>query len=385
MVDSWVIVAAAILLLRVGMALYLAGLSRSKNAIASLFRSVAEIAVGILAFWALGGLILFGSWHEPASAIDSYQCLLASAFLIGPAVLAGATLERARTRVNILAAVLLSGILSPLAYRMLGGPWFINHGFADLAGATFIHFPAAVVAIVAVFALGPRTGKYNRDRSTNVIVGHHLPMLVTGVLIMLAMWLPYVAAFNFLGVEWSAFNVLLCASASVVAAMAYCKFRFGRFAVLLVIVGLLGGLVSITAGATRLSSPAAVFTGAVAGILIPYAAVKLDLVWKIDDPASAICIHGLGGAWSAIATAILASGTFAERLDRLLVTAIALAAVALLSLVLAAVIFFPAKALIGIRCKEADEADGLDLAELDLNAYPDFQQTMIKSYHLREM
>lgn len=384
MVASWVIVASAILLLRIGMALYLTGLSRAKNAGTAMFRTVAEIAVGILAFWILGSHILFG-WHEPISDMDSVDCLLATAFLIGPAVVAGATLERSRTRVNIIAAVLLPGILCPLSYRLLGGLWFLNHGFFDLAGATFIHFSAAVVALVAVLAVGPRTGKYNRDRSTNIIVGHHLPMAMAGALIMLAMWLPYVAAFNFLDAEWSAFNVLLCASAAVVAAMAFCKLCFGRFDVLLVIVGLLGGLVSITAGATRLDAPAAVLTGAVAGVLIPYAAVKLDLIWKIDDPASAVCIHGLGGILSSVAVAVLASGSFQDRVNRLLTEIVALALVAALSLVAAAIVFLSARALIGVRSREADEADGLDLAGLDLNAYPDFQQTMIKSYHLREM
>lgn len=140
MLDSWVIFGVAALLLRTGLALYAAGISRSKNTVSCLFRATVEIAVGILAYWLIGAAI-HGSWHEIAHPMGSTSLFLAATFLIGPAVVTGATLERCRANVGIAAAILMAGIVIPLAWRLLQWNWLVSHGFIDEAGATFIHFP----------------------------------------------------------------------------------------------------------------------------------------------------------------------------------------------------------------------------------------------------
>lgn len=383
MLDSWVMFGVAALLLRTGLALYAAGISRSKNTVSCLFRATVEIAVGILAYWLIGAAI-HGSWREVAHPMGSTALFLAATFLIGPAVVTGATLERCRANVGIAAAILMPGILIPLAWRLLQWNWLLNHGFIDEAGATFIHFSAGLAAAVAAITVGPRTGKYNRDGSTNVILGHNVPLAWSGILLTLAMWIAYVAGFATSGAQ-AALNTVLAAAAAVVGAALYCVVRYGRSDVFLVFAGLLGGLVSITAGADLLTPGRAVAIGAVAGIIVPYALVKLDLFWKIDDPAGGIAIHGLGGIWSALAVAVLAPGTWGQRIDRLGAEVIGLGIVAVLTLGASCLVFFLLRATVGVRVSEADEFEGLDLAEHDLNAYPDFQQTMIKSYHLREM
>jgi Amt family ammonium transporter len=183
----------------------------------------------------------------------------------------------------------------------------------------------------------------------------------------------------------AAFNAMLAASAGTISAACYCSIRYGRQDVFLVYAGLLGGLVSVTAGAEMLQPAFAALIGAVAGIIVPYFVVKLDMVWKIDDPAGGITIHGISGILSALGVAVLAHGSSEEKSARLVAAAAALGVVALITGVLAGLVFFLLRATLGIRAREADEFDGLDLAEYDLNAYPDFQQTTIKSYHLREM
>jgi Amt family ammonium transporter len=153
--------------------------------------------------------------------------------------------------------------------------------------------------------------------------------------------------------------------------------RYGKPDVVLIYSGLLGALVAITGAANVLPTYGAVAVGAVAGVLIPYAMVQIDLRFKVDDPTGAVAIHGIGGLLGT-----LVPGVFGVRqvgvqaLGALTIAALALLATASLLVVL--------KKTIGIRSREADEFDGLDLAEHDLNAYPDFQQTTIKSYHLRE-
>jgi Amt family ammonium transporter len=383
MLDSWVMFGVAALLLRAGFALCSAGISRSKNTISSLFRSTVEISVGILAYWLIGGAI-HGSWHEIAHPTGSTSLFLAATFLIGPAVIAGATLERCRAIVGIASAILMPGIVIPLSWRLLQWNWLVNRGFIDEAGATFIHVSAGLAAAVAAIAVGPRIGKYNRDGSTNVILGHNLPLAYGGILLMFAMWIPYVAGFASYGAE-AAFNTALAGAAAVVGATIYCAIRYGRSDIFLVVAGLLGGLVSITAGADLLTPSRAVAVGAVAGVIVPYAVVKLELFWKIDDPAGGIAVHALGGIWSALAIAVLAPGTLGQRIQRLGAEGIGLGIVVALALAASCLVFLVLRATVGIRVTEATEFEGLDLAEHDLNAYPDFQQTMIKSYHLREM
>jgi Amt family ammonium transporter len=383
MLDSWVIFGVAALLLRTGFALYAAGISRSKNTISCLFRATVEIAAGILAYWLIGSAI-HGSWHEIAHPMGSAALFLAATFLIGAAVVSGATLERGRAVVGIAAAILIPGILTPLTWKLLQSNWLVSRGFIDEAGATFIHVSAGLSAAVATIAVGPRLGKYNRDGSTNVIFGHNLPLAAGGILLIFTMWIPYVAGFAADGAV-AAFNTVLAAAAGVVAAAIYCTIRYGRTDVFLVFAGLFGGLVAITAGADLLTPSRAVAVGAVAGIIVPYAVVKLDMFWKIDDPAGGIAVHVVGGIWSALAIAALAPGTWDMRIHRIGVEAIGIGIVAGLALVASCFVYFILRATVGVRVSEANELEGLDLAEHDLNAYPDFQQTMIKSYHLREM
>jgi Amt family ammonium transporter len=383
MLDSWVMLGVAALLLRIGFALYSAGISRSKNTISCLFRATVEVAAGVLAFWLIGDAI-HGSWREIASPTGPAAMFLAAVFLIGPAVVSGATLERGKAIVGIAGAVLLPGFLIPLGWRLVQWNWLTSRGFVDEAGATFIHVSAGLCAAVAVIAIGPRLGKYNRDGSTNVILGHNLPLALGGILLIFAMWIPYVAGFASNGPD-AAFNALLAAAGAVVAAAIYCAIRYGRSDVFLVFAGVLGGLVAITAGADLLTPSQAVAVGAVAGVIVPFAVVRLDMVWKIDDPAGGIAIHLVGGIWSALAIAALGPGSWDVRLHRLAAEGIGLGIVMALALIVSGLVFFILRATVGIRVPETDELEGMDLAKYDLNAYPDFQQTTIKSYHLREM
>jgi Amt family ammonium transporter len=254
----------------------------------------------------------------------------------------------------------------------------------DESGAVFIHFSAGLAALAVAIAIGPRLGKYNRDGSTNAIPGHSLPLASAGILLILVTWICYVAG-NAVGGPLAAFNSVLAAAAGVVASAVYSRFRFGRQDVFLAYAGLLGGLVSVTSAPDRLTPACAVAAGVVAGLIVPYAIVRLDLTAKIDDPASGIAIHGLAGLWSALAIAILAPGSWSQRASRLSAQAVALGIVAALTLAAFAVLLLALRFTTGIRCSETDEFDGLDLTQYDLNAYPDFQQTTIKSYHLREM
>jgi Amt family ammonium transporter len=385
--------AASALLIRVGQGLYSSGLSRSKNVASAWMRIMVDLCVSSLAFWAVGAAVLAGfevsmlfggaGGTEDRAAV---QFVPLTIFLLGTAIVPCATAERMRLFPLIVVSAILGGVIMPLVGQWAWFGWLARMEFVDAGGATVVHLSGAICAAVAAVFVGPRTGKYNRDGSSNMIPGHSIALTAAGVLVMFVGWMPYAYATG--GLHGSAppaataLNVLFAAAAGGVVSLIFCQIRYGKPDVLLFFSGLLGALVASTAGASLVSSRIAVIIGAIAGLLVPLMIVVIDLRLKIDDPAAVIAIHGVGGLWGTIATGFFVRETMVGRLKQLAVQLTGAAAIGALVLAVSLAIFFVLRR--KLRAREADEYDGLDLAELDMNAYPDFHQTMIKSYHLRE-
>ncbi len=381
-VPLMMLLGAVALLARVGMAWYATGLSRSKNAAGAVLRNVLDFCVATLAFWAIGAAVCFG---DRGLIFDVGRRFDANAFfhlvlvLMASAIPIGSAGERSKLIPLGAVSFLVAGAIVPVAMHWVWNGWLLDLRFMDGAGASAVHLAAGMSALAIAVLLGPRTGKYNRDGSSNMIPGHSMPLASVGVLMLLVAWLPYViGASNSRGFLTNMpGNVLLAAAAGGLAALVSSMIRYGKPDVLLIYSGLLGALVAITGAANVLPTYGAVAVGAVAGLLIPHAVVLIDLRFKVDDPTGAVAIHGVGGLLGT-----LVPGVFGVR--QLSVQALGALAIAALALLATASLLLVLKKTIGIRSKEADEFDGLDLAEHDLNAYPDFQQTTIKSYHLRE-
>jgi Amt family ammonium transporter len=391
---------AAVLLTRVGQVLYTTGLCRSKNAAATAVRMLADLCVATLMFWAVGAAVL-GQESNPVFAIDAKRLIgisgasgdtffYTAVVLVATGAVGGTLAERSKFLPGCAASALLAGLLVPVAGHWTAGGWLARWGFRDVAGAAFVHLTAGVCAAAGAALLGPRTGKYNRDGSANMIPGHNIPLAAAGVLAMLAAWVPYVVGCAILRHRQGAslaepINVLLAAAAGGAVSTMLAQVRYGKPDVVLSMAGVLGGLVSITAVAGTLGTGAAVLIGGVAGLLVPLSMIALDLLAHLDDPTGGVSIHGVGGLWGVLAAGIFApGGGITERLKLLGVQALGAAAVVLLAGALSVALFAALRATVGLRLREADEYDGLDLAEHDIGAYPDFQQTTIKSYHLRE-
>jgi Amt family ammonium transporter len=261
-----------------------------------------------------------------------------------------------------------------------------RRGFHDFAGASFVHVAAGATAALGALFVGPRGGKYNRDGSSNVIPGHNLPLAGAGALLVLVGWFGYLLAFVGPRVFTSvvAMNALLSAAAAGLASLLVAQVRFGKPDVYLALTGVMGGLVSITAGADSMNSPAAVLTGMIGGVLISWLLLRIDLVWKIDDPSGALAVHGAGGAWALLAAGLFGSTRGFGRARLIGFQLLGIVATAALVVLVMGLLLFLLKRIVRLRSRDADEFEGLDLAEHDIGSYPDFQQTMIKSYHLRE-
>jgi Amt family ammonium transporter len=394
-----VLLGAALLLMRVGQVLYATGVCRSKNAAGMAVRVVADFCVATLVFWAVGAAILLQTSNGffavnthllfGSSGVTGEMFFYACVVLVATGAVGGTLAERSRFLPVCAASALVAGLVVPTAGRWAWGGWLGAMGFRDVAGASAVHLAAGVCAAVGAAFVGPRTGKYNRDGSANMIPGHNLPLAVAGAMVMAVAWVPYVIGSAMVHGEPSAqlvepMNVILSAAAAGAASLALAQLRYGKPDVMLALGGVMGGLVAITAAGGTVGTASAVLIGGVAGIIVPLSVVALDLLAHLDDPTAGVSIHAVGGLWGTLAAGLFAPVGFVERLKLVGIQALGALAIAALAALLSLALFAALRATVGLRLKEADEYDGLDLAEHDIGAYPDFQQNTIKSYHLRE-
>jgi Amt family ammonium transporter len=402
------LLAICTLLLRIGFALQASGSLRAKNSASSILRITADGAAAALAFWAVGAGLLFQTKNAWIGFDFKFFCSEPPDFagteffhfaicMIGGAVVAGALAERAKFYVGVAASAVLGGIVFPIFGHLV---WFGKlhaMGCIDFGGASVIHLPAAVFGAVGVAIVGSRAGKYNKDGSSNVIPGHALPLMGLGSMVMLIGWFPYLL--GCVGTHWfddramptdinfgiSAINILLAGMAGVAGGLSYSHFRYRKPDMFFAYGGMLGALVAISSGVAGVPNWGAVVIGFVAGILVPLCTLVIDLDAHLDDPIGLVAIHGVGSIWGLLATALFIQPRhISDNFRVLAVQAGTIGLVLLVSTILAAGFFLGLRLIGSLRVVEADEFDGLDIGEHDINSYPDFQQTTIKSYHLRE-
>ena len=405
-----VIFGVGCLLLRAGFALQVSGSLRAKNSAAAVVRLTAETAAAVIAFWGLGAGILFqtrNNWLafdpkylfcEPAGAA-SKEFFHLTVFLIAGSIVSGAIAERSKFYVGVIASAVLAGFVLPVVGHWVWYGWLLNLyncRFVDCGGATVIHLTGAIFGAIGIGVVGSRAGKYNRDGSSSSIPGHSLPMLCVGVMLLLAGWFPYllgcviahgdVADPSDVELAICATNILLAGAGGVAGGLIYSQWRYRKPDLFFIYSGLLGGLVAISSGLLAVNNGfGAILIGLVAGIIIPMIALLLDLNARMDDPIGLIAIHGVGAIWGTLATAIfIPFEHFSDHFKQLAIQCGGLAAVMLFSAIFATALFLLLRQLKWLRVTDADEFDGLDIGEHDIYSYPDFQQTSIKSYHLRE-
>jgi len=374
-VSDTVLLLSLLLLLRVGHALLISGSVRSKNAAGAIVRLLLDLSVACLALWAIGAAFV------PVPAGDETRYITWSHFLgigessrvafrvlpyilIATAAVQGATAERTRVLpvliVTGLIAIVLP-ILEQISFRTRMPDSGI--GLACLLGGS--------AALVAANRVGARKGKFNRDQSVNFVPGHNIALQLVGLLVLMV---------AFVGISPSA-GTLLCASAAALAGAAFGSIKFGKIDTGLTIAATLGGL---CAGGVGLNPTwIAVLVGITVGTIVPFAVMTLEVRFRIDDVTAAIPTHLVGGL---VGLAVASLVAFVREPSWWIFAWAALCiATIVIGGAIAFCVFFVLNSSKRVRVTEDAEFDGTDLAELDVNAYPDFQQTMIKSYHLREM
>ena len=288
-------------------------------------------------------------------------------------IVSGALAERVKLWSFFVFTLVLTGFLYPIVGAWTwGGGWLAEMGFQDFAGSTIVHGTGGAAALAGALVVGPRHNKFRRDGSVTITPPSNIPVVTLGVFILWFGWfgfnggsqLALGSAADVLAMSHVLVNTNLAGAAGVVAALAVSRPILGRIDLLAGLNGAIAGLVSITAGPDITSHYWALVIGAV-GAVVCTAAIKLLEKLKIDDVVGAVPAHLFAGAWGTLATAIAAGADIG-------VQALGVVSIGAFAFVVSWLAWMALDRTMGVRVSHKVEQMGQDLAELGIDAYPEF-------------
>jgi ammonium transporter, Amt family len=410
----WVLFAAFLVFwMNAGFAMLEAGLCRAKNAVNILAKNFIVFAVSSLAFWVIGFGLMFGDgspyfgmsgWliggadNSPAmgeaykgvfgslnwTGVPLYAKFFFQLVFAGTAatIVSGAVAERIKFLSFIVFSALLVGVIYPIGgHWMWGGGWLGSMGFLDFAGSTVVHSVGGWAALAGVMVLGPRLGKYMANGQVRPIPGHNMGLATLGTLILWLGWFGFnpgsTMAADANAIASIALNTNMAAAAGCLSACAVAWIALGKPDLSMILNGTLAGLVAITAPCSVVSVSGSVLIGLIAGVLVVYAVLFFDKV-KLDDPVGALSVHLVNGVFGTVAVGLFATdgGLFyGGGAAKLVTQLIGVGAVGAMVFSLSFIVWTALKLTVGIRVSADEEAEGLDLGEHGMDAYPGFVPT----------
>jgi Amt family ammonium transporter len=287
-------------------------------------------------------------------------------------IVSGAVAERMKIGAFMIFTIIYVGLVYPIAGSWKWGGGFLDQmGFYDFAGSTLVHSVGGWAALVAVYLLGSRIGKFKNGKA-QAIPGHNIPIATAGVLILWLGWFGFnggsVLSANPELTSLTLVTTCLAAAAGGVVAVLVSFIKYKNLDLTMFLNGILGGLVGITAGADVMTPESAIIIGGIAGALIVFAVSFIDAI-KLDDPVGAIAVHLICGIWGTLAVGIFSTNPK----HTLLIQLTGVACYAVFCIITSFLIIFTLKKTIGIRVSEREELEGLDAHEHGMDAYPDFR------------
>ncbi len=399
---SFLISGVLVMWMAAGFAMLEAGLVRSKNVATICLKNISLFGIGGILFYLVGYNLMymdvnggfmgsFAIWgaDDAAALAGDYSAGYSSGSdwffqmvfcCTACSVVSGCVAERIKLWSFLLFCVVLTGIIYPIPGSWVwGGGWLAEMGFSDYAGSTLVHSVGGWSALTGAIILGARKGKYGRDGRVNPMPGSSIPLATLGTFILWMGWFGFNGGSALaLGVAGSAIeqgnvylNTNLATCGGMIAAMIAVQIMYKKTDVTMSLNGALAGLVSITAGPAAPSPGAAILIGAVGGILVVFAIPFFDK-FKIDDVVGALSVHLICGIWGTLAVPICDDGTsFVTQLTGVL-------AIGAFVIITSTIVWLAIKFTIGVRCSEEEEFCGLDIAEIGVEAYPDFQSVHTK-------
>jgi len=376
------------------------GLTRQKNTINILFKNLFIICAGLLMYYIGGFNLMYPYFGKNSTGIIKFagfgltipenglsinyanggytyytDFLFQGMFAATAAtIVSGAVAERIKLGGFMIFTIIYVGLVYPIVGSWKWGGGFLDTiGFYDFAGSTLVHSVGGWAALVAVYLLGPRIGKFDENKNPKPIPGHNLPLAAAGVLILWLGWFGFNGG-SVLSAEPGATSLVLvttslAAAAGGISCFLFSTLRYKNYDITMFLNGILGGLVGITAGADQMSPNDAVIIGALAGIIIVFGVSLVDRL-KLDDPVGAIAVHLICGIWGTLAVGIF--GKMAG-IAQFIIQMEGIAIIAIFCLSTSYFILYIIKRTSGLRVSEKEEMEGLDQHEHGMNAYPDFR------------
>ncbi|MCF6213481.1 MAG: ammonium transporter [Flavobacteriaceae bacterium] len=391
----WIIIAGILVFfMQAGFTLVETGFTRSKNTINIIMKNIMDLAIGSLAFWAIGYTLMYGKsignfigmpslfYNDTA---DMHNLFFQTVFCATAAtIVSGAIAERTKFSTYLIFSAIMTTVIYPISGHWVwqGDGWLTNLGFIDFAGSTVVHSVGGWAALVAAFLVGPRIGKYTKGKS-NAIPGHNMMYGALGVLILWFGWFGFNGGSELAISGDSANHVAgilittnLSAAAGTIAALLLTWFKYGKPDFSMTMNGALAGLVGITAGCAAVSPGASAIIGLLSGITVVFSIEFIDKKLKVDDPVGAISVHGVVGALGTLLVGLFAldGGLFyGGGFKQLGIQAIGVFSIAAWVIAISFIVLFVLKKTIGLRVSEKEEIEGLDIHEHGMEAYPDFR------------
>ena len=401
--NVWMMLCAALVFfMHLGFSFLEIGLTRQKNTINILFKNFFIITMGLITYCLIGfnlmypgdfniignGILGFaGPGLDAAVAADLaynegytywtdflFQGMFAAT---AGTIISGAVAERIKINSFMLIVLLYVTIVYPIVGSWQWGTGFLytltdEVGFYDFAGSTLVHSVGGWGALVIIYLLGARKGKFDTNGKPLAIPGSNIPLSAAGVLILWLGWFGFnggsVLSADPANTSLVLVTTCLAAAAGGLGAAIFSGLLYKNLDITMFMNGVLGGLVGLTAGADQMGPTEAIAIGAVGGIVVVLGVALLDKC-KLDDPVGAIPVHLFAGIWGTVAVGLFgASAGFDQFMVQLASTGIVGAFCVISTLIIALIV----KSIMGLRVSEDEEIKGLDLSEHGTGAYGDF-------------
>jgi Amt family ammonium transporter len=360
---TWILVTGMLVMfMQAGFALVETGLCRAKNASHTMAMNFLIYPLGMLGFYVCGFAFMFGGAGSvptlggPAVmdgmwSINGWNILGTKGyFLTGgfydtsvfaifffqmvfmdttATIPTGACAERWKFSSFVLYGIAIGTVMYPIYGNWVwGGGWCsqlgaklgLGHGTCDFAGSSVVHLQGGVIAFWFAKMLGPRSGKYNKDGSPNVIPAHNIPMVMLGTFILAFGWFGFNPGGSLAGTDlrnaMSVVNTMLASATGAMATTLWMwKVRGNKPDPSMMCNGMLAGLVAITAPCAFVNSVSACIIGLVSGILVVEVVFLVERKLRIDDPVGAIAVHGSNGLWGILSVGLFSDGSYGDGMN----------------------------------------------------------------------
>ena len=405
-VEFWFLIGVVLVFwMQAGFAMLEIGLVRAKNTGNIIMKNLMDFCIGTCTFILIGFSLLLGEdmiglIGKPGFDIfTSYANFDWSNFVFNlvfcattATIVSGAMAERTKFLSYCIYSAVISAFIYPVeAHWIWGGGWLAQMGFHDFAGSCAIHMVGGISALIGAKMLGPRIGKFTKDKKGNItkvnaFPGHNLALGALGVFILWLGWYGFngAAATSVEQLGSIFLTTTVAPAVATVVCMIFTWIKYGKPDVSMSLNASLAGLVAITAPCDVTDCFGAIIIGAVAGLLVVFGVWLLDYVLRIDDPVGAVAVHCMNGIWGTIATGLFAT-TSAPGNDTLTglfygggftllgKQLLGMFSVIAWTVVTITITFMIIKATVGLRVSEEEEIEGLDSCEHGLaSAYAGF-------------